>query len=94
MNYWKHSGFLFTEHTTPRILSLSYLFLRQSVLLIIKKCTLELFATRSYFRPIEIKFVAGELIMKQALPAFASAWLPPWLERRACKSVHVSLCDR
>ena len=32
--------------------------------------------------------------MKEALLAFAAAWLPPWLERRACKSVHVSLCEK
>ena len=37
--------------------------------------------------PIEMKFAAGKLIMKQALPALASAWLPPWPVRRACKSV-------
>ena len=30
------------------------------------------------FCSIEKKFVAGKLIMKQALPAFASALLPPW----------------
>ena len=32
--------------------------------------------------------------MKQALPAFASAWLPHWPVRPACKSVRVSLCER
>ena len=39
------------------------------------------------FCPIEMKFVADKLIMKQALPVFASAWLPPWPVRRACKSM-------
>ena len=45
------------------------------------------------FCPLEKKFVAGQLIIKQALPTFASAWLPPWPVRRACKSKHVSLCE-
>ena len=32
--------------------------------------------------------------MEQALPAFASAWIPPWPVRRACNFVRVSLCKR
>ena len=43
---------------------------------------------------IEMKFVAGKLIIKQELTAFASTWLPPWPVRRACKSMRVSLFER
>ena len=55
------------------------------------KCARELLASRYYFLSHRDEICSRQLIVKQALPAFTSAWLPPWPVRRVCKSVCISL---